>query len=152
MQFKSFVLLSYDSFIRTAWPIGIDGNTLPLCSKTAFRLNFEESMNSLHSSGLWLILRAPIRPSTSLQVTRLPSILKNGIKPFWRAQNADTVTFSSRRSHCCSLEANSSELLFDSFRSLTRSFNSFYVILCGSEDITVGSKSGSLDVDGQGES
>jgi hypothetical protein len=41
--------------------------------------------------------------------------------------HADTITFSSRRFHCCSLEANSSELLFDSFRSRTRSFNSFCV-------------------------
>jgi hypothetical protein len=36
----------------TAWATGIDGKSFPLLRRTAFRLNFEEPMNSHQSSGL----------------------------------------------------------------------------------------------------
>jgi hypothetical protein len=57
-------------------------------------------------------------------------LLKKWARRVWRERNADTFTLSSRRFHCCSLDANSS-------RSLTRSFSSLCVILCGSVAITL---------------
>lgn len=50
-----------------------DGSMLPLWSGTAFRLNLVESINSGHSSELWLIYRAATIPPKSLQAKKLPS-------------------------------------------------------------------------------
>jgi len=63
---------------------GTEGNTFPLCRRTALRLNLEESMTSLHSSEQWLMFNAVNKPSTFLHATRVPSMLKNSSRIFWR--------------------------------------------------------------------
>ena len=60
--------------------MGIDGKIFLLCSNTAIRLSFDESMNSLHSSGLWEYPNSCIIPPTSVQYTSPPFMLKNWAK------------------------------------------------------------------------
>ena len=50
---------------------GTNGNLFQLCSSTAFKLMFEESVHKCHSVGLCWIARACITDQTSLQNTRL---------------------------------------------------------------------------------
>ena len=59
LDFRRF--LSYGQRVRLNWM----DVCFPLCSNTAFRLSFEESINSRHSCGSCLIPRAFIRPSAS---------------------------------------------------------------------------------------
>jgi len=61
---------------------GMEGNTFPLCRRTALRLTLGESINSLHSSEQWLMFNALNKPSTSLHATRLPSTVKNSSRFF----------------------------------------------------------------------
>ena len=143
MHFRSCFRLSYVSFTWTEWPTGIDGNKLPLCNKTAFKLVFDESINNLHSCGSWTMLRVDIiRPSTSQHATRSPSMKKNGRRAFWRSRNTEIFTPLSKKFHCCNLDPNNYALLFGSCKSLARSFSSLCVMRCGSEDDD-GRKSGS---------
>ena len=67
--------------------------------------------------------------------------------PLWYTE---ILTFSFRRSHCCSLELNSPALHLDKSRSLIRSFNSSCVIRWNSLDWRSAVKSASVDVEGCG--
>ena len=67
MHLNNCFMLSYVSFIWTAWQTGTDDKTFPLWSKTAFRLLLDEPITSLYSSGSWVVLRAAIKSSVSLQ-------------------------------------------------------------------------------------
>jgi len=78
-------MLSLLSLIPNAPATGMEGNTFPLCRRTALRLTLEEYMNSLHSSEQWLMVNALNKPSTSLHATRVPSMVKNSSRFFfWR--------------------------------------------------------------------
>jgi hypothetical protein len=120
---------------------------IPLWSTTAFRPNFVVYKQSS-------LLRTTINIHSCHHTTKiikdkkLPSILKNLAITFCREWNTETLTLSSRRFHCCSLNPNSSALHFASSRSLTQSFNRFCVILCGSQDIALCENTGSFDGDG----
>ena len=76
--------LSPLSVTPNACATGMEGKTFPLCRRTASRLTLEESMNSLHSSERWHIFIAFNKPSTYLHATRLPSMVKNSSRFFWR--------------------------------------------------------------------
>jgi len=139
-------VFSYDS-LCTEWPIGIEGCALPLWRGTALRLNLVESIKSRQSRGVWLILSVCIRPSISVQATRPFSILKNWTRSSYILQYTEILTFSFRRSHCCSLEPNSSALHLGKSRSLIRSFNSYCVIRWNSLDWKSAVKSASVDAE-----
>ena len=127
MHFNSSFTLSYVSFRRAVWATGLDGSMFSLCKRTAFKLNCNESMmKNIHHSGLWSIPIADIKLSISWQVTRLSFFAKKEIKSLWRLWKVDSAKHAYRRFYCCSLEPNSSALLFDSSRSMPRSFNSFF--------------------------
>ena len=112
----------------------MDVSCFPLCSNTALRLSFEESINSHHSCWSCLIPRAFIRPSTSQQHTRSSSFLKKSSNCWWRLRNELIRTFSSRRFHSWSLDASNSALLLESSRWRARSFSPCCVRICGAED------------------
>jgi len=141
---------SYNSLLYTEWPTGIEGRVLPLWRRTALRLNLDESIKSLQSRGMWLILSVCIRPSIPVQTTRPLSILKNWTRSSCLLWYTEILTFSFRRSHCCSLELNSPALHLDKSRSLIRSFNSSCVIRWNSLDWRSAVKSASVDVEGCG--
>jgi hypothetical protein len=52
MQLSRSFIFSYGSSMCTVWATGIDGKPFPILRRTAFRLKFEEPMNSCQSSGL----------------------------------------------------------------------------------------------------
>jgi len=141
---------SYDSFLCTEWPTGMEGRMLPLWRRTALRLNLDETIKSRQSRGLWLILSVCITPSISLQATRPLSILKNWTRTLCLLRYTEIRTFSSRMFHCCNLEPNSSALLLGKSRSLTGSFNSCCVIRCNLLNWRSAVKSASVDVEGWG--
>ena len=143
-------MFSYDSFLCTEWPTGIEGRVLPLWRRTALRLNLDESTKSRWSRELWLILSVCIRPSISVQATRPLSILNNWTRSSCRLRYTEILTFSFRSFHCCSLEPNSSALLLSKSRSLTRSFNSSCVIRLNSLNWSSAVKSASVDIEGWG--
>ena len=83
---KCFMLSSL-SLIPKACATRIECNTFIMCRRIALRLNLEESMNSLHSTN-------PVnKPSTFLDVTRMPSMVKNSSRFFFFGDN-DTELFS----------------------------------------------------------
>ncbi|GBN44886.1 hypothetical protein AVEN_120459-1 [Araneus ventricosus] len=88
----------------------MDGSSFPLFSKTALRLSFEASINSRHSLGSCAMWSSFSTPSMLQQNTRPSSFLKKNSKR--RVRNEVTRTFSSRRFHCLSLEANISALFW----------------------------------------
>jgi hypothetical protein len=90
-------MFSYVSFLWTAQATGIQGSLFPLCNNTAFRLCMEGSMNSCHSSGLYLMFVDAIRPLMFLQSLILPCGMEDCLKFFRKEQNAVTFTVSSRR-------------------------------------------------------
>ena len=143
-------MFSYDYLLCTEWPTGIEGELLPLWNRTALRLNLDKSIKNRQSRGLWLILSVCIRPSISVQATRLLSILKNWTRSSCLLRYTEILTFSFRRFDCCSLEANSSALLLAKSRSLTRSFNSSCVIRWNSLNRRSAVKSATVDVEGWG--
>src|SRR5688572_26369638 len=80
--------------IRLRHATGIDGSSFPLCNNTAFKLSFEASIKSLHSSGLYSILSEFINPFISWQNTRSLFIAKNRVKSLWRSRHTSIFTFS----------------------------------------------------------
>jgi hypothetical protein len=141
-------MFSYVSCLWMAQATGIEGSMLPLCNNTACRLCLQESMNSHHSSRLYLMFIAAIIPSMFLQALSSPCVMNNCSESFLQEQNAITFTVSPRRFHCWSLEDNNSALFFDTSRSQMRLANSLCMILCGSTEIMFRKTSGFLQVDG----
>jgi hypothetical protein len=90
-------MFSYVSCLWMVQAAGIEGSTLPLCNNTAFRLCIEEFVNSHHSSRLYLIFMAAIRPLMFLQALSSPCVMKNCSESFWLEADAVTFTVSSRR-------------------------------------------------------
>jgi len=119
MYCKRCFIFSYASVIRAAYPMGIDGNILTLCSNTAFRLSLDESTNSLHYSDVWEYPNSCIMPLTSVQYTRPspPFVLKNWANDCWRVRKLQTLTPVWSKFHCFNLEANSSALTFGKSKS-----------------------------------
>jgi hypothetical protein len=77
-------MLSSLSLIPNACVTGMEGNTSPLCRRTALRLTLGEFMNSLYSSEQWLMFNALNKPSTSLHATRVPALHgEEFFKIFW---------------------------------------------------------------------
>jgi hypothetical protein len=147
MAFIRIFMFSHDSLLCTEWPTGIEGRVLQLWSRTALRLNLDESIKSRHSRGLWLILSVCLKPSVSEQETGPLSILKNWPRSSCLLRYTEILTFSFRRFHSCSLEPNSSNLLLGKSRSLTRSINSSCVIQWNSLNWISAVKSASVDVE-----
>ena len=134
MYCSNCFMLSLLSLIPNACATGMEGNTFPLCRRTALRLTLEESVNSLHSYEQWPMFNALNKTSTSLHATRVPSIVKNSSRFFG---DNDTELFSCLHPypfHCFILDASSSAFIFDSSKSRTRSFSSFCVSLWGDSD------------------
>jgi len=93
MYCSNCFMLSSLSLIPNVCSTGIEGNTFPLCRRTALILTLEKSINSLHSSQQWFMCNALNKPSTSLHVTRVPSRVKNSSRLFFFGDN-DTELFS----------------------------------------------------------
>jgi len=150
MASNRIFMFSYDSLLCTEWPTGIEGRLLTLWRRTALRLNLDESMKSLQSRGLWLILSVCIRPSISVQATRPISILKNWTRSSCLLRYTEILTFSFIRFHCCSPEPNISALFLGKSRSLIRSFKSSGVMWWNSLHWRPAVKSASVVVEGWG--
>jgi hypothetical protein len=58
MYCSNCFMLSSLSVIPNACATGMEGNTFPLCRRTALRLTLEEPMNSIHSSEQWIMFNA----------------------------------------------------------------------------------------------
>jgi len=91
---------------------------------------------------------AAIRTVTFLQALRSICVIKNCSKSFWQEWNAVIFTVLLTRSHCWSLEDNSSALSFKSARYLIGPERSLCLILCGSAQFKIRKNSRSLGVDG----
>ena len=118
----------------TACPNGMDGCWFPLCSNTAFRLSFEESIHSHDSCRSCLIPRTFIYIVAEYKVIFLSEERHQLLMTNAKRRNSD---FFSRRFHCLSLDPSNCALLLDSSRSRTRSFSSscMRVCGCGAEDL-----------------
>jgi len=73
------------SLIPNACATRMEGNTFPLCRRTALRLTLGESKNSLHSYEEWLMFDALKKPTIFLHATRVPSMVKNYSRFFFFA-------------------------------------------------------------------
>jgi hypothetical protein len=122
---------SYDSFMWIAWPIGTNGEKLPSCAGTPFKLSFDKSMKSHHSSALWLWPRSIIRWLTLLQKQRSPLREKLCDKSFSWFQNTGIFMSLSSKFQPCSPDHSSSTWLFYKFKFQTRSFSFSRVIKWG---------------------
>jgi len=91
MYCSNCFMLSSLSLIPNACPTGMEGNTFPLCRRTALRLTLGEFMNSLHLSEQWPMFNALNKPPTSLHATRVLSMVKNSSRFFC---DKDTELFS----------------------------------------------------------
>jgi len=74
-------------------------------------------MNSLHSSDLWEYTNSYILPSTSVQYTSPPLMLKIWAKDCWRVRKLQILTPLWNKFHCLNLEPNSSALTFGKSKS-----------------------------------
>ena len=125
----------------------VKGSVFRLCNNTVCRLHMEDSMNTLHSSGLPPMFIAAIRHATFLQTQTVPCFVNNCSKCFWLERNAVSVTVSCWF-HRWSLEDRSFASFFDSALSLMKYENSFCLILCRSTKVTFGKNSRSFEIDG----
>jgi len=66
-------MLSPLSLSPNACATGMEGNTFPLCRRTALRLTLEESMNSLYSSEQQLVFNALNKPRHLYMPLECPS-------------------------------------------------------------------------------
>jgi hypothetical protein len=70
MQLSRSLIFLYGSFVCITWPTGIDSESFPLWSRTAFRLNVKQSINNRLSSVLHL------RPFVEKKLVNFYSLLR----------------------------------------------------------------------------
>lgn len=100
---------------------GIDGCMFPICSKTTFKLDFEESMNNLHSFESCLKPTVFISPSISEHTQRPLCMRKNCSTSCCRILKYVTLVALLNRFHCCRLDPKSTASFFDKCKCRTRS-------------------------------
>lgn len=126
------------TFVFSCFPL-VDGKgnwdwrqNLPLYSNTAFRLCMEESMNSCHSSGMYLMFIVVVRPSTYTELTLCNEEL---LKLLLARERWCYLHSVLQNIQLWMLEDISSAVFFESWRSLTRSESSFCAMLCGLAEV-----------------
>src|ERR1043165_3910441 len=100
MLSRRIFIFSYVSFICTECATGSEASSFPLCSKTPFKLRFEESINSLHSVGSYFFPIWLTRPSMLLQKTSESFIEKNSRNSFSRCLYHENVVPGARNFSC----------------------------------------------------
>ena len=149
MQLKIiFIFLCFFPFCGRCRQQVLKSIYFPLCDNATFRLCMEESVNTHHSYGLYLMFVVVIRYLTILQALSSPCVVEICSKLSWREGNAVIFTVSSGRFNCWSPKTTVPLFFSTVSDPLIGSEYSFCVILCGSAEVRFRKTSGYPEVVG----